>query len=44
MQFAAKFKSFSVFVKRVVKLSMPYFNSEEKWTARGFLLTIEIGH
>ena len=40
MQFAAKFKSFSVFVKRVVKLSMPYFNSEEKWTARGFLLTI----
>ena len=40
MQYAAKFKSFSVFVKRVVKLSMPYFNSEEKWTARGFLLTI----
>ncbi len=40
MQFAAKFKSFSVFVKRVVELSMPYFNSEEKWTARGFLLAI----
>ena len=35
-----KFNSFVAFVKRVVKLSMPYFNSEEKWTARGFLLAI----
>jgi putative ATP-binding cassette transporter len=40
MQLIAKFKSFHAFVKRVVKLSMPYFNSEEKWKARGFLLAI----
>ena len=40
MPLVAKFKSFSAFVKCVVKLSMPYFNSEEKWTARGFLLAI----
>jgi vitamin B12/bleomycin/antimicrobial peptide transport system ATP-binding/permease protein len=40
MQLIDKFKSFNAFVKRVVKLSMPYFSSEEKWTARGFLLTI----
>jgi vitamin B12/bleomycin/antimicrobial peptide transport system ATP-binding/permease protein len=40
MQLVAKFKSFHAFVKRVVTLSMPYFNSEEKWTARGFLLAI----
>ncbi len=40
MQLIAKFKSFNAFVKRVVKLSMPYFNSEEKWKARGFLLAI----
>ena len=40
MQLIAKFKSFKAFVKRVVKLSMPYFNSEEKWKARGFLLAI----
>ncbi len=40
MQLIDKFKSFNGFVKRVVKLSMPYFNSEEKWTARGFLLAI----
>lgn len=35
-----KFRSFGDFVNRVAKLSMPYFNSEEKWTARGFLLAI----
>jgi vitamin B12/bleomycin/antimicrobial peptide transport system ATP-binding/permease protein len=40
MQLIDKFKSFNAFVKRVVKLSMPYFNSEEKWKARGFLLAI----
>ena len=40
MQFIAKFKSFSAFVKRVVKLAMPYFKSEEKWKARGLLLAI----
>jgi vitamin B12/bleomycin/antimicrobial peptide transport system ATP-binding/permease protein len=40
MQLIAKFQSFSVFVKRVVKLAMPYFKSEEKWQARGLLLAI----
>ena len=40
MQFIAKFKSFNAFVKRVVKLAMPYFKSEEKWKARGLLLAI----
>jgi vitamin B12/bleomycin/antimicrobial peptide transport system ATP-binding/permease protein len=40
MQLVAKFKSFSVFVKRVIKLAMPYFKSEEKWLARGLLLSI----
>ena len=40
MQFIAKFISFNAFVKRVVKLAMPYFKSEEKWKARGLLLAI----
>jgi vitamin B12/bleomycin/antimicrobial peptide transport system ATP-binding/permease protein len=40
MQFVAKFKSFNAFVKRVVKLAMPYFQSEQKWQARGLLLAI----
>ena len=40
MQLAAKFKSFNVFVKRVVKLAMPYFQSDQKWQARGLLLAI----
>jgi vitamin B12/bleomycin/antimicrobial peptide transport system ATP-binding/permease protein len=40
MQLIAKFQSFSVFVKRVVKLAMPYFQSDEKWQARGVLLAI----
>lgn len=40
MQLVAKFRSFSVFVKRVIKLAMPYFQSEEKWKARGLLLAI----
>jgi putative ATP-binding cassette transporter len=40
MQFIAKFQSFSAFVKRVVKLSMPYFQSDEKWQARGLLIAI----
>jgi vitamin B12/bleomycin/antimicrobial peptide transport system ATP-binding/permease protein len=40
MQFVAKFKSFNAFVKRVVKLAMPYFQSDEKWQARGLLLAI----
>jgi vitamin B12/bleomycin/antimicrobial peptide transport system ATP-binding/permease protein len=42
MQFIAKLKSFNAFVKRVVKLSAPYFQSEEKWKARGLLLAIII--
>jgi vitamin B12/bleomycin/antimicrobial peptide transport system ATP-binding/permease protein len=40
MPLIAKFQSFSAFVKRVVKLSTPYFQSEEKWKARGLLLAI----
>ena len=40
MQLAAKFQSFSAFVKRVVKLAMPYFQSDQKWQARGLLLAI----
>lgn len=40
MQLLAKLRSFGQFVKRVIKLSLPYFQSEEKWAARGFLLAI----
>ncbi|MEY4911986.1 MAG: hypothetical protein RL761_1649 [Pseudomonadota bacterium] len=40
MQLFAKFQSFNAFVKRVVKLTMPYFQSNEKWQARGLLLAI----
>ena len=40
MQLLAKFQSFTAFVKRVVKLAMPYFKSDEKWKARGLLLAI----
>ena len=40
MQLIAKFKSFEAFVKRVVKLAMPYFQSDQKWQARGLLLAI----
>ena len=40
MQLFAKFQSFTAFVKRVVKLAMPYFQSEQKWQARGLLLAI----
>lgn len=40
MQLFAKFQSFNAFVKRVVKLTMPYFQSDEKWQARGLLLAI----
>jgi vitamin B12/bleomycin/antimicrobial peptide transport system ATP-binding/permease protein len=40
MQLLTKFKSFNAFVKRVVKLAMPYFQSDEKWQARGLLLAI----
>lgn len=40
MQLVAKFKSFNAFVQRVVKLAMPYFQSEQKWQARALLLAI----
>lgn len=40
MQLIAKFKSFNAFVARVVKLAKPYFQSGEKWQARGLLLAI----
>jgi vitamin B12/bleomycin/antimicrobial peptide transport system ATP-binding/permease protein len=40
MQLFAKYLSFNAFVKRVVKLAIPYFHSEQKWQARGLLLAI----
>ncbi len=40
MQLFAKFQSFNAFVKRVIKLAMPYFQSDQKWKARGLLLAI----
>ena len=40
MQFIRKLQSFSTFVKRVTKLSLPYFQSDEKWKARSLLLAI----
>ena len=40
MQLFSKLRSFGQFAKRVIKLSLPYFQSEEKWVARGFLLAI----
>ncbi len=40
MQLIKKILSFNAFVKRVVKLAMPYFQSDQKWQARGLLLAI----
>ena len=40
MPLSAKFASFKAFVLRVVKLSAPYFQSEEKWKARGLFAAI----
>ena len=40
MSFAAKFSHFKAFVLRVIKLSAPYFQSEEKWKARGLFAAI----
>jgi vitamin B12/bleomycin/antimicrobial peptide transport system ATP-binding/permease protein len=40
MQLFAKFQSFKAFVQRVVKLAMPYFQSDQKWQARSLLLAI----
>jgi vitamin B12/bleomycin/antimicrobial peptide transport system ATP-binding/permease protein len=39
-QLLTKFRSLKAFIGRVAKLSLPYFKSEEKWHARGFLLAI----
>ena len=40
MSFSTKLASFWAFTKRVVKLSAPYFQSEEKWKARGLFAAI----
>ena len=40
MPLSTKLAGFSAFVRRVVKLSAPYFQSDEKWKARGLLLAI----
>ena len=40
MSLSTKLAGFSAFVRRVVKLSAPYFQSDEKWKARGLLLAI----
>ncbi len=40
MSFSTKLNGFWAFVRRVVKLSMPYFRSEEKWKARGLFVAI----
>lgn len=37
-----KFQSFRAFVRKVLALALPYFNSEEKWKARGLLAAIVI--
>lgn len=36
----SKFKSFVEFARKVGRLALPYFNSDEKWRARGLLLAI----
>ena len=35
-----KFQSFRVFARKVLALALPYFNSDEKWKARGLLAAI----
>ena len=42
MGFSSKFGSFRQFVRRVVHLSTPYFQSDEKWKARGLFLSIVV--
>jgi vitamin B12/bleomycin/antimicrobial peptide transport system ATP-binding/permease protein len=39
-QTLSKFQSFRVFARKVLALALPYFNSEEKWKARGLLAAI----
>ena len=40
--FLAKFSDFRLFGARVWALSAPYFQSEDKWKARGLLLAIVV--
>ncbi|HSV55077.1 MAG TPA: ABC transporter ATP-binding protein/permease [Burkholderiaceae bacterium] len=40
MRFRDKLISFKTFAGKVLKLSLPYFRSEEKWKARGLLAAI----
>lgn len=40
MTLSDKFRSFRQFAGKVGRLSAPYFNSEEKWRARGLLASI----
>ena len=40
MSFSTKLASFWAFTKRVARLSAPYFQSEEKWKARGLFAAI----
>ena len=40
MRFSDKLKSFWAFARRVVHLSAPYFQSEQKWKARGMFAAI----
>lgn len=37
-----KFQSFRAFARKVIALAVPYFNSEEKWKARGLLAAIVV--
>ena len=40
MSLSAKFDSFRAFALRVIQLSTPYFQSEQKWRARGMFAAI----
>ena len=35
-----KFKAFKAFIAQAWSLTKPYFNSDQKWKARGLLLAI----
>jgi putative ATP-binding cassette transporter len=40
MSLSTKITDFKVFTRKVWALSLPYFQSEEKWKARGLLVAI----
>ena len=42
MTLTDKFRSFAVFSRKVGALALPYFNSHEKWKARGLLAAIVV--